>query len=112
MKTNYSEDQQLLAALVQKYGVADVLDGVKTVIKDGEKAIREDYDSDLGNAFDFLVTTLVEVFPTLGKKNQKIAQMMLKSRSVMHGFKIRKADSPCQSQGMREAYQFVKNLVD
>lgn len=109
---NYSQDQLLLKTLVEKHGVASVLDGVKTVIDDGEKAIREDYDSDLGNAFDFLVVTLAEVYPKLGKKDQKIAKMMLKSRPVMASFKIRKADSPMQSVGMREAYKFVQELVD
>ncbi len=108
----YSEDQQLLAALVSKHGVASVLDGIKTVINNGEKAIREEYDSDLGNAFDFLFVTLVEVYPQLGKKSQKIAKMMLKSRPVTSSLKIRKADSPCQSVAMKEAYKFVQELVD
>ena len=108
----YSEDQQLLAALVKKHGVADVLGGIETIIKDGEKAIREDYDSDLGNAFDFLFVTLVEVYPQLGKKNQKIAKMMLKSRPVEASLKLRKADSPCQSVAMKEAYKVVQELVD
>lgn len=109
---HYSEDQQLLASLIQKHGVANVLAGVQTIINDGEKAIREEYDSDLGNAFDFLFVTLVEVYPQLGKKNQKIAKMMLKSRPVMASAKIRKVDSPCQSQGMKDAYKFVQELVD
>lgn len=107
---NYSQDQLLLKSLVEKHGVADVLAGVQTVINDGEKAIREDYDSDLGNAFDFLVSALVEVYPDLGKKKQKIVKMMLKSRPVMASFKIRKADSPYQSVAMREAYKFVQEL--
>ena len=108
----YSQDQLLLKSLVEKYGVADVLGGVKTIIDDGEKVIRENYDSDLGNAFDFLVSALVEVYPSLGKKKQKIAKMMLKSQPVMASFKIRKADSPCQSVAMREAYKFVQELAN
>jgi hypothetical protein len=110
--SQYSEDQQLLASLVKKHGVADVLGGIETIIKDGEKAIREDYDSDLGNAFDFLFVTLVEVYPQLNKKNQKITKMMLKSLPVEASLKIRKADSPRQSVAMKEAYKFVQELVD
>lgn len=110
--SQYSEDQQLLASLVKKHGVADILAGVQTVIKDGEKAIREEYDLDLGNAFDFLFTNLVEVYPKLNKKDQYIAKMTLKSRPVIASAKIRKADSPHQSQGMREAFKFVQELVD
>lgn len=109
----YSKDQQLLAALVKKHGVADVLAGVQTVIKDGEKAIREEHDLDLGNAFDFLFTNLVEVYPKLNKNDQYIAKKTLKSRPVTNSLKIRKADSSyLQSVAMNRAYQFVQELVD
>lgn len=112
MSKNYSADQQILASLIQKYGVARVLNGIKTVIEDGEKAIREDHDSDLGNAFDFLFTNLVEVYPKLNKKDQYIAKRTLKSRPVMKSLKIRKADYSFQSAAMNGAYKFVQELAD
>lgn len=110
--SQHSQDQQLLASLVKKYGVADVLAGVQTVIEDGEKAIREDHDLDLGDAFDFLFTNLVEVYPKLNKKDRYIAKRTLKSRPVVESLKIRKADSSLQSSAMNGAYQFVQELVD
>lgn len=105
-----SQDQNILDSLIKKHGVAHILDGVSTSIKDGEKAIRDDHDSNLGNAFDFLVSALADIYPDLKKEHKSLAKMVLLSIPTVKSMKTRKSNSPMQSQNMRDAHKLIKEL--
>lgn len=108
--SKYSADQNILNGLIKQYGVAHVLDGVSTSIKDGEKAIRDNHDANLGNAFDFLVSALTDMYPNLKKMEQSLARMVLLSNPTIKSMKIRKSNSPMQSESMHAAHKLIKQL--
>lgn len=103
---------QAVLELVRKYGYAALLQGLATSTKTEQEIIKHESDGQLGTAFDYLLQVVVAAYPLAGKRTQALMRPTLLSQPVLKSLKIRKADSPCQSPAMREAWAFIVKLQE
>lgn len=103
--------KQTLKDAIAEHGYGATLRTLGEVIEEAEAVVRESHDNTLGTAFDYTVTTLAEVYPKVNKSQQSFIHRTLAAMPVLKGMKLRKADSPGQSQAMKQTSNLIRSLT-